>query len=123
MSRKIEKKNWRSNVESCLETQRLLNDCISKDVNFSQLSKDNQDILIEATDKNFIVSYLKSWAGNKDNFSQKQLQVYNTDSKFWTENYDKVQGIHAQCNLFSFYECLENKFNLINLEGHFDSKI
>ena len=124
MSRKIEKKEWRSIVDSVLAVQKNLKDCITGSKDFQELTKENQDILLDGTDNSLLQNYLKTYRSKQKNyFTENNLSVHNTDSKLWAENYEKLKNIHEKCNLFSYYEDLENKFNLINLEGHYDSQI
>ena len=123
MTRVIEKKDWRDNLESCWAAQSQLHSCVKNSGNFKNLSQEDQEVLLDGTDKNLISFYLKSWYSNKESFTKNNLLVHNTDSRFWRQNHDNLKSIHDQCNLFSFYECLENKFNLINLNGHFKSKL
>jgi len=122
MSRKIEKKEWRSILESVLDVQNNLKSCVTSTEDFNQLSKENQEILLEGTDNSLLQNYLKSYKSTKNHFSANNLAVHNTESKFWEDNYDKLKNIHEKCNLFSFYEAMENKFNLAYLEGHYDTK-
>lgn len=121
MTRKIEKKEWRSIVNSVLEVQNNLKSCITSSSDFAALSKENQDILLEGTDNSLLQNYLKTYRSTKNHFSENNLNVHNTESQFWVDNYDRLKNIHERCNLFSFFEAMENKFNLINLKGHYDS--
>lgn len=123
MTRKIEKKEWRSIVDSALEVQNNLKSCIKSSEDFAQLTKENQDILLEGTDNSLLQNYLKTYRSlNKNHFSENNLNVHNTESQFWVDNYGKLRNIHEKCNLFSFFEAMENKFNLRNLEGHYDTQ-
>jgi cell fate (sporulation/competence/biofilm development) regulator YlbF (YheA/YmcA/DUF963 family) len=122
MTRKIEKKEWRTIVDSVLETQNNLKSCITSSDEFAKLSKENQDILTEGTDNSLLKNYLKSYRGKKSHFSESNLAVHNTESQFWVDNYNNLSKVHDKCNLFSFFEAMENKFNLINLKGHYDTK-
>ena len=102
MTRKIEKKEWRSIVDSVLEVQNNLKSCIISSDDFAQLSKENQDVLLEGTDNSLLQNYLKTYKSTKSHFSENNLNVHNTESKFWVDNYVSLKNIHEKCNLFSF---------------------
>ena len=112
--RQIERKDWRNIVENSFETQRTLNDCIRSSNEFNLLSKENQEVLVDGVGRNLMKNYVNSWQSKNASFSQNNLAVHNTDSKLWTENYDVMSALHSKCNLFSFYESIENKVNLIS---------
>ncbi len=122
MSRKIEKKDWRSIVENVLQVQNNLKTCIINSEEFKNLGKDKQNILLEGIDNSLLQNYLKSYQSNKNYFSENNLAVHNTESKFWLENFENLNNIHEKCNMFSYFESMENKFNLFNLKGYYDTK-
>ena len=115
--RQIEKKDWRNIVESCLDTQKALKECVSTSGEFTDLNKENQEVLLDGIDRNLFQNYVNSWRMKNHSFSANNLAVHDTESKLWTENYDKMSAIHSRCNLFSFYESIENKVNLMSFNG------
>lgn len=122
MTRKIEKKEWRSIVESVLEVENNLKKCITSSDEFPKLSEAGKTVLINGTDNSLLVNYLSSYKYHKNKFSENNLAVHNTQSQFWVDNYENLSKIHEKCNLFSYYEAMEEKFNLIYLKGHYDSQ-
>ena len=112
--RQIEKKDWRDIVESCLGAHKTLKECISTSEEFNNFKKENQEVLLDGVDKNLFNNYVNSWRNKAHSFSANNLAVHDTDSKLWSENNENMNAIHAKCNLFSFYEAIEGKVNLMS---------
>jgi hypothetical protein len=112
--RSIERKDWRNIVESCLNVQNTLKQCVSSSDEFNSLNKDNQHVLLDGIDRNLFTNYVESWRNENHHFSSNNLAVHDTNSKLWTENYENMNTINTKCNLFSFYEAIEGKVNLMS---------
>jgi len=117
--RNIEKKDWRNIVEGCLAVQKTLKDCVSTSDEFNNLNQDNQKVLLDGIDRNLLDNYLSSWANKNHYFSKNNLAVHDTESKLWTENYENMNALNSKCNLFSFYEAIEAKINLMNFNEEY----
>lgn len=132
MLRWIEKKNWRSNIESCWNIAEKVNKCVESSPTFSSI-KDSElrgDIL-NAASKNFIPFYIQTWVipdSTKENFSKnplfqplfKALQFHDQSSQLWEANRETFEALNSECNFLALSECCKEKFSLENLEGDYD---
>jgi hypothetical protein len=118
MTRTIEKRDWRNNLEKCWNVQESLNKCILGSENFNKLDKEAKATVVEATSKNFIWNYLNMWAGRSDACMYDDF--FRTDSNLWNKNEQAMVGLNNECNLFSLYECCKETYHLNNLKGHYE---
>ena len=118
MTKVLEKKNWRENLNKCYEIQEKLYSCITNHSQFKSLDIESKEILKTAAKKDFIWTYFNFWVNPQLGFPYDKL--FNSDSLFWKKNHSLLSEINSDCNLFSLYECCKDTYNLDYLKGHYE---
>jgi hypothetical protein len=116
MIRRLEKKNWRKNVEECWEVSNKLEACVNNSDVYKAFNVQTNFIFSKSIGKSFLNAYLNNWADGRGFVKAVEL-FYNPDSEIWTP---ELVELRNNCNLYALKECCEQKYNLDNLDGDYE---
>ena len=130
MLRSIEKKNWRSYIESCWEVANKVSQCVEMSPQLATIKDENlRSNLVFASGKSFISAYIRHWINDEQNtidYPQvykrinTAIQLQDSNSSLFDANRESLEALNSECNFLSLGECCREKFTLENMEGDYE---
>ncbi len=122
MIRLVEKRNYRSKIETCWDVSDKLENCVRNSENFSKLNIFTKPIVLYAIGKNYFRDYIRMF-GNPAIKFEKATLFYDEESTFWTKNNpntEKLKLLKEECDLYALHECCKANYNLESLAGDYE---
>jgi hypothetical protein len=130
MIRWVEKKNWRSYIESCWTLADQVSQCVEKSSTYAAIKDEKlRSNLKYATGKDFISGYIRHWMNDgqvTDDYPHIIQQIKNgislqdTNSALFDSNREVLEALNSECNFLALGECSRQTFTLENMEGDYN---
>ncbi len=114
------KKDWRTHIDKCWTVQENLQKCVVNSEEFPSLALKAREVVSKSISKGFIYDYINFYMTGSNMFSVEAKFFYDKESPLWKSHGQNLTPLDQRCNLFSLYECVEQTYNLENLEGSYE---